>query len=512
MDHDQFWSVVADARGSATALVRALATLPAHDIAGFDVWWWAYYVATSREDLWAAVFAINGGCSDDRFDYFRAWLIGRGAAALVAAVNDPESLAELIGDADATDESWMSVARSAYAKAGYGELPDSRSDVAIPGRDEWPADRFASGLKWDKPFYAAHFPKLYARYVASWDDPPVGAIDHPRYWAIVEQAGGDVDRLAAILRALPLEELVGFDRWHTTYNRALNRNDMRVACRLALGKDDSDTVAGFRGWLMLQGSGAVQAAMRDLDSMLAATRPATCVSALVVTWRPLEARGIYEKQHDVLETIPDGHDWRADWQEREPTVAERRERFPRLTAARGDRELGAPIAVSMMTDYERQRVAVDHYERARGCSDARERLALLDAALAVWPRNIEALSLRGRTHVELGNGDAALADFDAVLAGTPHAEATWWERAQLRLARGDRDGAISDAREAAYRVEAARVWLASLVEGTPRGVRHSKFGDGTVVSADATGSEPKLVIDFASGRKTIARRFVEAID
>ncbi len=78
--------------------------------------------------------------------------------------------------------------------------------------------------------------------------------------------------------------------------------------------------------------------------------------------------------------------------------------------------------------------------------------------------------------------------------------------------RGDRDGAIADAREAANRVDAARAWLASLVPGTPHRVRHTKFGDGTVVSADATGSEPKLVIDFAGGRKTIARRFVEPID
>jgi hypothetical protein len=404
------------------------------------------------------------------------------------------------------------VARSAYAKARHGELPDDAPAVAIPGLAEWPADRIADGVEWTKAFYAEHFPKLHARYVASWPDPPVGSIDHARYWAIVEQASGDVDTLAATLRALPLEELVGFDRWHVTYNRALIRNDMRVACRLALGKDDNDTVAGFRGWLMLQGHAAVQAAMHDLDAMLATARPATCWSGLFVTWKALEARDIYHKNHDDFETIPDRDGWRADWDERVPTVAARRERFPRLTAGKTDRELGAPIDVSMMTDYERQRVAVDRYEQARACAAATERLALLDAALEAWPRNIDARSLRGRTHAELGNVAAALADFDAVLADTPHAESTRWARAQLRLANGDRDGAIADAREAANRVDAAREWLASLVPGTPHRVRHAKFGDGTVVSADATGNEPKLVIDFAGGRKTIARRFIEAID
>ncbi len=400
MDHSRFWSLVADARGSAKRLVQALAALPARDIVEFDAWWSAYDAATSREDLWAAVYAIRGGCGDDSFDYFRGWLIGRGEAALIAAVRDPESLAELIGDADATDEAWMPVARRAYVAAGYGKLPHDAPDVAIPARAEWPADRIAGGVKWTKPFYAERFPKLYARYVASWPDPPVGSIDHARYWAIIEQASGDVDALAASLRALPLEELIGFDRWHVTYNRALIRNDMRVACWLALGKDDNDTVAGFRGWLMLQGHAAVQAAMRDLDAALSTTRPATCWSALFVTWKALEARDVYEKNHDDFETIPDRDLWRADWGEPVPTVAERRERFPRLTAGKTDRQLGAPLDVSMMTDYERQRVAVDRYEQARACAAATERLALLDAALEAWPRNVDARSLRGRTHVE----------------------------------------------------------------------------------------------------------------
>ena len=28
-----------------------------------------------RWDIWAIAFIINGGCSDDGFEYFRGWLV-----------------------------------------------------------------------------------------------------------------------------------------------------------------------------------------------------------------------------------------------------------------------------------------------------------------------------------------------------------------------------------------------------------------------------------------------------
>ena len=34
--------------------------------------------ASGKEDLWAAAYLINGGCSDEGFDHFRGWLIAHG--------------------------------------------------------------------------------------------------------------------------------------------------------------------------------------------------------------------------------------------------------------------------------------------------------------------------------------------------------------------------------------------------------------------------------------------------
>ena len=48
-----------------------------------------------RADLWDVAYAINGGCSDDGFVYFRWWLVMQGEDILEAALENPESLAEI---------------------------------------------------------------------------------------------------------------------------------------------------------------------------------------------------------------------------------------------------------------------------------------------------------------------------------------------------------------------------------------------------------------------------------
>ncbi|WP_342210876.1 LysR family transcriptional regulator [Streptomyces sp. DH-12] len=48
-----------------------------------------------HEPLWAAAYVINGGCSDDGFDYFRGWLIAQGREVFERAVARPGALADL---------------------------------------------------------------------------------------------------------------------------------------------------------------------------------------------------------------------------------------------------------------------------------------------------------------------------------------------------------------------------------------------------------------------------------
>ncbi|MEU4667047.1 DUF4240 domain-containing protein [Amycolatopsis sp. NPDC023774] len=48
-----------------------------------------------RSSLWAAACLINGGCSDDGFDYFRGWLLTQGREVFTRALADPDSLADV---------------------------------------------------------------------------------------------------------------------------------------------------------------------------------------------------------------------------------------------------------------------------------------------------------------------------------------------------------------------------------------------------------------------------------
>jgi hypothetical protein len=392
MDHGRFWSIIDEARAApgktSSALVRALSKLPARDILAFDAWLWAYYMAIRREDLWAAVFAIRGGCSDDSFDYFRGWLIAQGEAALVAAIRDPESLAGLIGKRDPRDEGMLGAASKAYQAVAKSELPDAGS-IAVPGSADWPPDRVAWGTKWNDAFYAATFPRLYKKYIApAAARRPTGSISHERFWQLIDAAREEAATVDASTRALAAalcrcakEEVIGFARWLESYNQALVRNDLRATAKLLLGAAEGEAFAGFRGWLIAQGAAAVHVALHDPGSLLAHVKhpPALCVAMIFVSQDAQRVHGIY-----------------------------------------------------------------------LGHIDEDDREAIPDA----WP-----------------------ADIAAPAAAVVKAKA-----------------------------------IAAPVAPAAKRVRHAKFGEGTIVLVDTSGTEPKLVIDFAEGRKTIARRFVEDVE
>jgi hypothetical protein len=100
MDFEAFWGLIADSLDHASGriarqeyLTDRLAKLPPAEIVGFQA---LLDQACDRAycwDLWGAAARICGGCSDDAFEDFRLWLIGRGRAVFEQAVAAPDSLA-----------------------------------------------------------------------------------------------------------------------------------------------------------------------------------------------------------------------------------------------------------------------------------------------------------------------------------------------------------------------------------------------------------------------------------
>jgi hypothetical protein len=112
MTEAEFWDHVRAARPKrydhnthADQLADRLAKLPEGDVLDFVHHWDAASARAYRRDLWGAAYLVNGGCSDDGFQYFRWWLILQGRAAFEAALADPDSLAELLdGETDVEAE------------------------------------------------------------------------------------------------------------------------------------------------------------------------------------------------------------------------------------------------------------------------------------------------------------------------------------------------------------------------------------------------------------------------
>src|SRR5262245_57201855 len=101
MTKDVFWDHIRATRRvepeeHADRLTKRLSKLPEAEIGGFIQRWDEASVDAYRWDLWGAAYLINGGCSDDGFQYFRWWLLLQGRAAYEAALADPDSLAKIV--------------------------------------------------------------------------------------------------------------------------------------------------------------------------------------------------------------------------------------------------------------------------------------------------------------------------------------------------------------------------------------------------------------------------------
>ncbi|WP_462408243.1 DUF4240 domain-containing protein [Gemmiger formicilis] len=124
MTLDEFWAVIdranaeADTFDSASVrnnLYRQLIKLTPQKMLGFDCIWQEYRSLTKSPVLYGAAAIINGGVSDDRFDYFKNWLILQGHDTYLKAVDDPDTLADIpIPFEDAEWEDCGYVAGHAY--------------------------------------------------------------------------------------------------------------------------------------------------------------------------------------------------------------------------------------------------------------------------------------------------------------------------------------------------------------------------------------------------------------
>lgn len=102
MDLDRFWALIGagtkNCHGSRETFLaqlrRELSKLDPESLRGFKSRLEGLIDAAYTWDLWGAAYIMNGGCSDDMFEYGRAWLVAQGRGVDEAALANAESLAD----------------------------------------------------------------------------------------------------------------------------------------------------------------------------------------------------------------------------------------------------------------------------------------------------------------------------------------------------------------------------------------------------------------------------------
>lgn len=163
MSEERFWNLIAAARRRggeecselANALASDLRKLKPEEILGFDLRFQERMAESYRWDLWAVAYIVNGGASDDGFEYFRAWLIGQGREYYEAALKTPERAADRAGKAQDNEcEELLYVAMKAHESKAGKPLP------ILPV----PRPKDPKGEHWSEEQLPRLFPALAKRF------------------------------------------------------------------------------------------------------------------------------------------------------------------------------------------------------------------------------------------------------------------------------------------------------------------------------------------------------------
>ena len=153
MTEEEFWSIISDAKSKSTNgeelaqhVIRTLEGKSIESILGFDYWFSKFHYGSSNGDLWCTAYVAMKGCTEDGFDYFRAWMIGQGREVFEAALKEPDTLVaalESIGAEVPNNETLLIAASRAYEtktgkniKAFYEVLDEYETDFGSFGEPE----------------------------------------------------------------------------------------------------------------------------------------------------------------------------------------------------------------------------------------------------------------------------------------------------------------------------------------------------------------------------------------
>ncbi len=176
MDPDAFWDLIAGAKrecgqdmdASLQWLTERLTTLGPQQAQDFHDILHGYKHLAYKYGLWTAATMMCGdGCSDDGFMDFRAWLIAQGKEVYLAALADPDSLADVEPYGGCQFESFSYVASKVLntltGRGAYVALADFDALVLELSKGIQYGEGIDYPYEWDE--LERHFPRLCGKYL-----------------------------------------------------------------------------------------------------------------------------------------------------------------------------------------------------------------------------------------------------------------------------------------------------------------------------------------------------------
>ena len=178
VNKDTFWMLIDQAKehrdDAGEWLMKQLMSMTPEQASSFDNIAHVYMALANQYGLWTAASVIErGGCSDDGFIDFRAWLVGQGKAVYMAALKDPDSMADAPSYHDCQFDSLPYIGGRAYEKlTGRTMYEDFSLEQYRTLRAELKKDIVYGdgiGYPYDWPDIPAYLPRLCARYMSAED-------------------------------------------------------------------------------------------------------------------------------------------------------------------------------------------------------------------------------------------------------------------------------------------------------------------------------------------------------
>lgn len=133
LDEDLYWNIIGKSLEKTTNqedqeefLINEIEKLTSAEMIGFRLRTDKLLYDTYNSAMWCAGYIMNGGCSDDGFEYFRNWVISRGRETYYKTKENPDYLINEVNDAmEFYDfESFWYVANEAFKNKTGKDLYD----------------------------------------------------------------------------------------------------------------------------------------------------------------------------------------------------------------------------------------------------------------------------------------------------------------------------------------------------------------------------------------------------